>query len=77
MFDHYEQTERYNVLCRLTIKELFPDIIEHGQRGRYILEYENEEPIQIRSNISYIEQLNPLKKVWLLEADTTLGRFTE
>lgn len=74
--DHYEQTERYRVLCRMTVKEMLPDVIEHGQRGRYLLEYENEEPVLIKSSISYIEQLHPLKKVWLLESDTSLGKFT-
>ncbi len=68
---HFESC--FNVIGKLLVKDILADLDEHMLD--FFIEYENEDPLAVYKNISYLESLNPLKKVWVMTYDTDLGQF--
>ncbi len=68
---HFESC--FKVIGKFPIKDILADLDEYSLD--FFIEYENEDPMPVYKNISYLENLNPLKKVWVMTYDTDLGQF--
>lgn len=69
----YVTNTTYKDVRKLRIKDILNNFDEYALD--FFIEHENEDPSPIYRSRGWLENQNPLKKVWVMTYDTDLGRF--